>query len=138
VNISEEISDVSAFIDKCYPEIKPTMDTVRSWISHPTFDSTLWLWVRDADNGFPVGLGIAEVDSKINEGSIEWIQVHPEFRGQGIGRYLVMELLERLAGKVEFTTVAGEVENESNPEGLYRRCGFQGDDLWWLLSRDRR
>jgi ribosomal protein S18 acetylase RimI-like enzyme len=135
VDLRKEISDVAGFIDTCYPNIKPTDETVRGWLSHPTFDSELWFWVLDKENKNPVGLGIAEVDEGINEGSIEWVQVHPAFRGRGIGELMVKELIVRLSGKVEFITVAGEVGNETNPEALYRRCGFQGDDIWWMLTK---
>ena len=69
----------------------------------------------------------------IPEASLEYIQVLPEYRGRGLGECIVLELLTRLHGCVEFTTVSGEVESRTNPEGLYRRCGFRGDDVWWLL-----
>ena len=89
----------------------------------------------DERKGIPVGLGIAEVDRMIPEASLDWIQVLPEYRGKGLGECIVLELLDRLRGRVEFTTVSGEVENQSNPEGLYRRCGFGGDGIWWVLRR---
>ncbi|MFA5524645.1 MAG: hypothetical protein WDA24_09850 [Tissierellales bacterium] len=38
-------------------------------------------------------------------------------------------------GIAEFTTVSGEVDNDTNPERLYRSCGFYGDDVWWLLRK---
>ena len=131
-----EIADVAAFIDECYPDIKPTDDTVRSWMAHISYDPRLWFWVMDESKELPAGLGIAEIDQEIGEGSLEWVQVHPNYRGKGIGECLVIELISRLSGRVEFTTVSGEVGNKTNPEALYRRCGFQGSDIWWLLTRD--
>jgi hypothetical protein len=47
----------------------------------------------------------------------------------------VLALLSRLEQRAAFTTVAGIVGDRSNPEGLYRRCGFTGNDVWWLLSK---
>ena len=35
----------------------------------------------------------------------------------------------------DFTTVSGEVDNKTNPEKLYRRCGFEGDDIWYVLRK---
>jgi ribosomal protein S18 acetylase RimI-like enzyme len=112
--------------------MRPSSETVCSWAQHPVFDADLWLWVMNGD-GTPVGLGIAEVDTSVSEGALEWIQVLPQYRGQGIGKAIVCELLSRLQSCVDFTTVSGEVDNSTHPEMLYRRCGFTGDDVWWLL-----
>lgn len=38
-------------------------------------------------------LGIANFDSELKEGSLEWIQVMPNDRGSGIGQVIVNELL---------------------------------------------
>ncbi len=80
-----------------------------------------------------MGLGIAEIDSAIQEGSLEWIQVLPAYRRMGIGKRIVQELLARLGKRATFTTVAGGVDNPTNPEALYRSCGFTGRDVWWIL-----
>ena len=53
----------------------------------------------------------------------------------GLGTALVLELLRRLQDRAEFVTVSGEVNNPSNPQRLYRKCGFAGSDVWWLLRR---
>jgi len=69
------------------------------------------------------------------EGSLEWMQVLPEYRRMGLGKMLVRALLQRFSGKAEFVTVSGQEENSSNPGALYRRCGFAGDDLWCVFRR---
>jgi len=69
----------------------------------------------------------------VPEASLEWVQVHPAYRGKGLGKALVNELSQRALEEVAFLTVSGEVESEFQPEQLYRRCGFTGDDVWWLL-----
>lgn len=89
----------------------------------------------DHEKGTPAALGIAELDPTVPEGALEWIQVLPEYQGRGFGKILVLELLNRIKGKAKFTTVSGEVDNETNPERLYRSCGFVGNDTWWLLRR---
>jgi hypothetical protein len=48
---------------------------------------------------------------------------------------LVLELLQRLKDKAEFVTVSGEIENQTDPGSLYRWCGFEGQDIWWLFDR---
>lgn len=137
-NPEQECEQIANFIGQCYEDIKPTASAVRGWSKHPTFDPSLWVWVFDNAKGVPAGLGIAEVDAEISEGSLEWIQTLPSYRGMGLGKVIVQELLFRLGARVRFTTVAGEIENRGNPEALYRRCGFEGDDIWWLLARHKR
>jgi len=133
VNFQQEIKMVSDLIGQCYQDLHPTVESVISWVKHPTFDPTLWVWVIDNSKGIPIGLGIAEIDNDLPEGSLEWIQVLPNYRGMGIGKCIVQELLSRLEKRVNFTTVAGEVDNTTNPEALYRSCGFKGSDIWWMF-----
>jgi ribosomal protein S18 acetylase RimI-like enzyme len=79
-------------------------------------------------------LGIADFDAEIKEGSLEWIQVLPSKRGLGLGKMLVNELLQRLKSKADFVTVSGRVDNPANPQALYRKCGFTGDDIWYVVE----
>lgn len=130
-----EFEEISDFIRKCYKNLKPSAATVKSWKNHEVFDNSLWIWIVDKHNNIPVALGIGEYDRSMLEGSLEWIQVLPEYRGRGLGKVLVLELLNRLNGRVEFTTVSGEVGSETNPERLYRSCGFSGNDIWWVLRK---
>ena len=82
----------------------------------------------------PVALGIADFDAEIKEGSLEWIQVLPGKRRMGLGKMIVNELLSRLKGKADFATVSGQIDNATNPEMLYRKCGFTGNDIWYVIS----
>jgi ribosomal protein S18 acetylase RimI-like enzyme len=125
--------EIANLISACYKDINPTPEVVRGWVDHPVFYSDLWIWVIDERRNTPAGLGIAELDTTIAEGSLEWIQVLPAYRGKGLGKQIVCELLKRLSGRAEFTTVSGRVDNQAHPEMLYRSCGFEGDDLWWML-----
>ncbi|HHV46283.1 MAG TPA: GNAT family N-acetyltransferase [Tissierellia bacterium] len=81
----------------------------------------------------PVALGIAELDKNVREGSLEWIQVIPEYRRRGLGQAVVNRLLLNFVGKADFVTVSGQVNNDTNPEKLYRKCGFQGNDIWHVI-----
>jgi ribosomal protein S18 acetylase RimI-like enzyme len=134
VNIQQESEQVAHLIGQCYQDIYPTVETVTNWSKHPTFDPSLWVWIFDNTKRVPVGLGIAEVDIDILEGSLEWIQVLPSYRGIGLGKVIVQELLSRLGKRVEFTTVSGETDNTTKPESLYRSCGFEGNDVWWMFG----
>jgi GNAT superfamily N-acetyltransferase len=133
VRVEHDAAEVAALIDACYPSISPAAAEVRGWTTHPVYDPTLWVWIVDTQVGQPAALGIAEFDPTIREGSLEWIQVLPGYRGRGLGAVLVQELLARLAYRADFTTVAGRVDNATHPERLYRRCGFRGSDVWWVF-----
>lgn len=135
VNIETELEEVSKFICNCYENIKPDVNEVKKWTRHKVFNKDLWVWIIDKTNNRPAGLGIAELDNKISEGSLEWIQISSDYRGKGLGKVIVQELLNRLIDKVDFITVSGEVDNNSNPEKLYRNCGFKGNDIWWVLRK---
>ena len=113
-------------------KVNPTI--VREWLAHPVYAPDLWVWIVEAESERKVSLGIAEFDPQVPEASLEWIQVLPEYQNRGLGTAIVAELLQRVEGKVRFTTVSGEVDNPKEPERFYRKCGFTGSDVWWLLA----
>lgn len=78
---------------------------------------------------------MAELDAEIKEGILEWIQVSPEYRGKGLGKFVVNELLWRMKDKAEFATVSGKVNNSTNPRGLYIACGFFGEEIWHVMRK---
>lgn len=132
---NDDLGEVAAFINRNYVNIHVNKEDVESWIGRHVYDHDLWIWVEDSLTGERLGLGIAELDSTIGEGALEWIQVEQEHRGKGIGKTLVFELLNRISRKAEFTTVSGDIDNESSPEKLYRSCGFKGNRVWHIYSR---
>lgn len=136
VDPKTELADVAEIINLSYSWANYTKDVVEKWIHHPVYDPALWVWVVDQETNALAGLGIAEFDARIPEVSLEWIQVHPNYRKRGVGQAIVLELLHRSKQKEAlFATVSGKQGDDSNPEGLYRRCGFEGSDVWWVLRR---
>jgi len=133
VDARREAEAIARLIGECHGDPHFPAEWVRDWTQQAVFDPTLWVWVVDTRQNKPVGLGIAELDRTVGEGSLEWMQVLPAYRRQGLGQALVLELLSRLAGRAAFVTVGGQVENPTHPEALYRRCGFRGQDVWWVL-----
>jgi len=61
--------------------------------------------------------------------------VLPQYRGKKIGQLIVAELLFRMKDVADFATVSGKVDNMTNPEVLYRKCGFIGNDVWHILHK---
>ena len=132
VDTVEECGAVADMLNHCYDGMRIGTEAVASWTKRRVFDGGLWLWVVDKASRERLALGIADFDSDIGEGSLEWIQTLPEDRRQGFGYALVCEMLNRLKEKADFATVSGEADNVTNPEALYRRCGFNGSDVWYV------
>ncbi len=127
--------DYAAHIGRCYTDLSLSEDEVRAYLRHSVYAPDLWVAVQERDSGRLAATGIGELDTALGEGILEWIQVSPEYRGLGLGRYLVTELLWRIAPKAQFATVSGRVDDPCRPERLYRACGFTGTDIWHVLRR---
>ena len=122
-------------IAECYTEERLPENELRFRMMQPDFDPGLWLAVVDTTNGRVVASGIAEVDPGIREGTLEWIQVSPDYRRKGLGRYIVNGLLQRLYGKADFVTVSGKLNNPGNPLALYCSCGFTDCVSWHIVRK---
>lgn len=119
-------------IRACYTEEGATAEELEQYRQRPVYDPDLWIAAADPE-GRIAASGIAELDRRTGEGSLEWIQVSPEYRHRGLGRYIVCELLRRLKDKAEFVTVSGRVNNEGNPQALYLACGFGNPVIWHVI-----
>lgn len=129
------LSEYAAHISSCYDGIGINEGELRSYALRPVYDAALWLAVKESHTDTIVATGIAELDREIGEGILEWIQVSQNHRGKGLGRYIVSELLWRMKDKAGFATVSGQCNNATNPEKLYRKCGFTGNDVWHVLRK---
>lgn len=126
--------EFAAHIQECYGN-GMTAAEVRSFTKREVCCPELWLALREKETGKIVATGIGELDREIGEGVLEWIQVSEGYRGHGLGSYIVQELLWRMKGKAKFATVSGQCNNPTNPEALYRKCGFAGNDVWHVLRK---
>lgn len=135
IDINTQLEDVVNTINSCYTHIGVTLDKVKEWTKSIVFDYSLWVYIKEIQANRIVALGIAEIDKEIKEGALEWIQVLPDYHGKGLGQVIVNEILNRMKGKANFVTVSGEVDNSTNPEALYRKCGFTGDDIWHIMTK---
>lgn len=125
----------ASHINESYADISVSAEEIEAYLQHNVYSPELWAAVRACDSGKIVASGIAEFDSKIGEGILEWIQVSPEFRRFGLGTFVVSELLHRIAKKANFATVSGRANDSLSPEKLYRKCGFVGSDIWHILRK---
>lgn len=131
--VQDDLPLMAEIINRSYTDLSVTVPQLQGYRQTPAFAAELWIIAVDAA-GAPVGCGIADLDSEAREGVLEWIQVLPQHRGRGGGTAIVSELLRRMQGRADFATVSGRVNNLTNPEGLYRRCGFTGNDVWHILT----
>lgn len=120
-------------INRSYDDLSVTLEQMHGYRRTAVFAEELWIIASDAETLAPVGCGIADFDPEAKEGILEWIQVLPEHRGRKAGRFVVTELLRRMADRAAFATVSGRINNVTSPEMLYRKCGFTGNDVWHIL-----
>ncbi len=107
-------------------------EDIRRWKNQRTFREDLCVYIN-ACGGTMAASGIAAYDGTCREGTLEWIQVLPEYRRKGLGEKIVTVLLNRLRDTgAEFVTVSGNLDSASSPLELYRKCGFTGDDVWYI------
>ena len=135
--IRPEAEELAEHINSCYDREHVTAEETAGYREHPVYDPELWIAVRDCSDGRIAASGIAELDSRIGEGILEWIQVSPDHRREGLGSFIVCELLRRLRGRARFATVSGRADSGSSPYELYRACGFTGTVIWHVITEQR-
>ena len=132
-----DIPQIVQIINSSYPDLSVDEAQMLSYTQMPAYCEDLWIFVYETRTHTAVGCGIADFDQEAREGVLEWIQVLPAWRRQGVGTLLVKELLCRIKEKqARFATVSGRADNPSQPEKLYRRCGFSGEDVWLIVRKN--
>ena len=131
----KDVKEIVQIINDSYTDISVNKELIKSYTKTSVYNEDLWVMVKEKVTGKYVGCGIADFDTEAKELILEWIQVLPQYRGKKIGQLIVIELLFRMKGVADFATVSGKADNETNPEALYRKCGFVGNDGWHILHR---
>mgnify|MGYP001076486808 CR=1 FL=1 len=129
------LRDFAEHINKCYESICISESELQNYIIRRVYNADLWLAVKNNLTGEIAATGIGEFDREVGEGVLEWIQVSRNYRRCGLGGYIVGELLCRIKKIADFATVSGQCGNPTNPQKLYRRCGFVGEDIWHILRK---
>ncbi len=131
------VEEYAAHINSCYMQEGVSAEELLSYRHRPVYDADLWLCVYDTANRQIAATGIAELDKDIREGILDWIQISPAYRGKGLGKVLVNEMLRRMRSKADFVTVSGRLNNPTNPVKLYKACGFGHMHIWHVLTKKR-
>lgn len=128
---TDELADM---INRSYTHsgILVTAEYIKGLTATPVYCPELW--ISAVLEGKMVGSILCDFDKEVGEAVIEWFQVLPEYRGRGIASALTCKALKKMSGFANFATVSGECDNITNPEKVYRRCGFQGNDIWHILK----
>ena len=132
--VSADVADFARHINSCYGAEGVSEAELLAYRRRQTYNPALWLAVADAGNGALAATGIGELDERIGEGILEWIQVSYAYRRRGLGRFLVCELLRRMQGRAQFATVSGRVNNPDMPFALYTGCGFKNPVIWHVIK----
>lgn len=135
ISVSSDTDDFVRLINASYTDLSVTREQLDGYRKTPVYCPDLWILLKEKSTGTVLAGGIADYDSEAGELILEWIQVHPEHRGCGYGQLIVNTLLAKMQGKAKFATVSGKVNNPTDPERLYRKCGFTGDDVWHILTK---
>lgn len=130
------ISDFVKHINSCYDDVNLSISELKKYKKRAVYRPELWIAIKDNTTDKIVASGIAEFDDEIGEGILEWIQVSENYRGQKLGQSIVNELVERMNAYADFITVSGKINNPAKPEILYRKCGFEGNDIWHILFKN--
>ena len=130
-NRNDELADM---INRSYAhsEIRVSTDYVNSLSTTQVYCPELWLGA--VLDGKLIGFIICDFDIEVGEAIIEWLQVLPEYRSRGIASGLICKALKTMSSFANFATVSGECDNITNPERVYRHCGFEGNDIWHILN----
>ena len=129
-----EFADYAAHIAACYVREGVTAKELAVCARRPVYDPSLWIAVRDQSSRRIVASCISDLDARIVEGILECIQVSPDYRGRGLGRFIVCELLRRMQGKAAFATVSGRLDSPG-ALALYLSCGFENRVIWYVVTR---
>lgn len=132
---SASIDEFVEHINSCYGNLCASAEELQRYTMHPVYCQDLWIAIKDDRSGMSAASGIGELDRKVGEGVLEWIQVSNNHRGKGLGSCMVQELLRRMKSRADFVTVSGQCNNPANPEALYRKCGFVGNDIWHIMRK---
>jgi GNAT superfamily N-acetyltransferase len=101
---------------------------IKKWTTIPSFDPSLWFFIRDTTNQKLISIGISTFHKEVKETDLDWIFVLPAYQGKGVGRFLIDEIIRRSAYRSSVIRVGGVDE-------FYKKCGFFEKECWgWAIK----
>lgn len=134
--VSVDERSIAAHIFLCYEEEHISVEELKEYKTQGIYSPDLWIGLIEKHSGEIAATGIAAFDPEVKEGMLEWVQVSPAFRRQGLGRFVVNELLFRLKNRADFVTVSGRMNNPTDPYALYLNCGFENPVIWHVIQKE--
>jgi mycothiol synthase len=135
----KEIEDVASLIRECEEadegDAEMTADDVRGSWERPRFDLERDAWLVMASDGHPAGY--ADLWDRVpGERFVADGYVRPEFRGQGVGRFLVRAAEARVrerAGQGRQTTLSHTIFHGSDAARLLLAEGYKPVQHYWRM-----
>jgi ribosomal protein S18 acetylase RimI-like enzyme len=87
----------------------------------------------DGTTGAVLGEVLVVTDDEAGAVELRSVAIDPAHRGQGLGRRLVQDVLERLQARGVRRVVVGTASSSLDALGFYLRLGFRP----WRIERDR-
>ncbi|MDF2686777.1 MAG: hypothetical protein K0S55_1960 [Clostridia bacterium] len=100
-----------------------TPQRLKRWMAFPSFDTSLWFFVKDIEAQKLVAVGISTFHKTALETDLDWIYVLPEYQGKGAGRFLIEEIIGRSVNRSKVIRVGGVAS-------FYKKCGFYDREYW--------
>lgn len=135
VSAKSSVDEFVRLINASYNDLSVTHEQMERLQQMPVYFPDLWILLIEKKTGAVLAGGIADYDKEVGELILEWIQVLPHFRRRGYGQLIVSYLLSKMQGVAKFATVSGKINDPANPESLYRKCGFTGNDVWHIFTK---
>lgn len=114
-----DLDEIFLLEQLCFPEDPWSKHAFETEVDNPF---SIFFVARDEDVGKMIGYGGIRLMHDIAD--ITNVAVHPDYRGEGIGRKL-LELLIRIAKEKNMTAITLEVRESNQPaQRLYSSAGF--------------
>jgi len=125
VMVIERLSFSSPWSERAYRfEIEQNKNSVML-VARPAFPLSLWDRIRGRAGVRSPVLGYGGLWLLVDEAHISTIAVHPQWRSKGLGKLVLLSLLEQGAGRgMQNATLEVRVSNEA-AQGLYHKLGFE-------------
>lgn len=136
-NPQEDVEEANRLMNHAYPSLRrlTSPGRLREMMQTSFYFPAGWFFLRHEVSGRRVGLAICGYGQEMEEGFIDWIQIAPRFRHQGLGAVLVRESIRRLCDKSRFITASGSLDAPFVLGELYSECGFEQMRQWTILGQ---